>query len=114
MCWIEDSLLAGNCLTGLSVVRGGFVSLSACDVTENGHSRPIMIEDQHDVFNQNALQSALQGATIRGGVVEGPIKNNYNPTYHQSNGEHDKVVFKGGMWRGISDIQTQILHNTRR
>ena len=109
MCWIEDSLLAGNCLTGLSVVRGGFVSLSACDVTENGHSRPILIEDQHDLLNQNALQ----GVTIRGGVVEGPIKNNYNPNYHESNEEHDKVIFKGGLWRGISDIQTHILHNTR-
>ena len=92
MCWIDDSLLAGNCLTGLSVVRGGFVSLSASDITENGHSTPILIEDAHDVHDA----TTLQGISIRGGVVEGPIKNNY--TSLQGN-DGKKKMFKGGVVR---------------
>lgn len=72
MCWIDDTLLAGNCLTGLSVVRGGFVSLSGSDITVNGHTPPILIEDAYDV-----REGALATSNIRGGVVEGPLKNNY-------------------------------------
>ena len=101
MCWIDDSLLAGNCLTGLSVVRGGFVSLSGSDITENGHTAPILIEDAHDVRDA----TRLQGISIRGGVVEGPAKNNYTSLKHDimvgnANGEETKHVFKGGVVRG--------------
>jgi len=91
MCWVDDSLLAGNCLTGLSVVRGGFVSLSASDITENG-STPILIEDAHDVLARTRLQGPV---SIRGGVVEGPIQNNF--TSLQSDGK--KKLFKGGVIR---------------
>lgn len=51
MAWIEDTLVAGNSLTGLSVVRSGFVNLSGSDVTENGggHEEQVMVEDLHDV-----------------------------------------------------------------
>jgi len=84
----DDSLCAGNCLTGLSVVRGGFVSLSASDITENG-STPILIEDAHDV--RDAFRMRGQGISIRGGVVEGPEKNNF--TSLQSDGK--KMMFGG-------------------
>jgi len=74
MCWIEDTLIASNCLTGTSVVRNGFLSLSGCDITQNtGNGHPISIEDEHDVGNNR-----LQGARIRGGVVEGPRHNDYS------------------------------------
>ena len=97
MAWIENSLLAGNSLTGLSVVRSGFVNLSACDVTENGqtaslNSDPIMIEDAHDVRDA----SRLQGISIRGGVVEGPIVNNYS-SLASSDGKRQH--YKGGVIR---------------
>lgn len=91
MCWIEDSLLAGNSLTGLSVVRGGFVSLSASDITEN--SNPILIEDAHDV--RDATRMNGQGIRIRGGVVEGPVKNNFTSLQ----GDGNKKLFKGGVVR---------------
>ena len=73
MCWIEDSCIALNGLSGASVVRNGFLSLSGCDIaSSNSHpSQPILIEDDHDVNNGE------QGARIRGGVIEGPQKNNY-------------------------------------
>ena len=80
MCWIDDSLLAGNCLTGLSVVRGGFVSLSGSDVTENGQqvaAPPVLIEDAHDDRATNIRMQQGGPVSIRGGVVEGPVKNNY-------------------------------------
>ena len=102
MCWIDDSLLAGNCLTGLSVVRGGFVSLSGSDITENGHTAPILIEDAHDVRDA----TRLQGISIRGGVVEGPVKNNYTSLKQDiimvgnADGEETKHIFKGGVVRG--------------
>ena len=35
---------------------------------------PILIEDAHDVRDGPNLQL---GVSIRGGVVEGPVKNNY-------------------------------------
>lgn len=75
MCWIEDF----NSLSGASVVRNGFLSLSGCDVAQgssNSHpSQPILIEDDHDV--NNTRNNGEQGARIRGGVIEGPQKNNY-------------------------------------
>ena len=76
MCWMEDSLIASNCFTGMSVVRNGFVSLSGCDIPANDGNRvghPISIEDDHDILNNR-----LQGARIRGGVVEGPRPNDYS------------------------------------
>jgi len=103
MCWVDDSLLAGNCLTGLSVVRGGFVSLSGSDVTENGQQAaapPILIEDAHDVraYTNNRMQ---QGGpvSIRGGVVEGPKKNNYTSLRLDVDDDIRHVV-NGGMLRG--------------
>ena len=100
MCWIDDSLLAGNCLTGLSVVRGGFVSLSGSDITENGHTAPILIEDAHDVRDA----SRLQGISIRGGVVEGPAKNNYTSLKQDmvdnADADETKHILKGGVVRG--------------
>ena len=77
MCWIEDSCIALNCLTGASVVRNGFLSLSGCDIASSSShpSQPILIEDDHDV--NNPRNNGDQGARIRGGVIEGPQKNNY-------------------------------------
>ena len=100
MCWIDDSLLAGNCLTGLSVVRGGFVSLSGSDVTLNGQqvaAPPILIEDAHDVRDTNRMQ---QGGpvSIRGGVVEGPVKNNY--TSRREDNDVEACIVNGGILRG--------------
>lgn len=92
MSFVDNSLVAGNCLTGISVVRGGFVSLSESDITENG-STPILIEDAHDVRDA----SRLRGITIRGGVVEGPNKNNYTSIRAD---ENEKVkLFRGGVVR---------------
>jgi len=101
MCWVDDSLLAGNCLTGLSVVRGGFVSLSGSDVTENGQQAaapPILIEDTHDVrANTNNRMQQGGPVSIRGGVVEGPVKNNYTSMRLEVDEEH---VVNGGILRG--------------
>lgn len=48
---IKDTLLAGNCLTGISVVRHGCVHICGCDVTTNGQE-PIVVfdspNDNHD------------------------------------------------------------------
>lgn len=98
MCWIDDSLIAGNCLTGLSVVRGGFVSVSASDVTDNG-STPILIEDAHDVREHGLLVPRLH---IRGGVVEGPLPNNYTSVQGGGDGrqrEEERRLCRGGAVR---------------
>jgi len=102
MCWIDDSLLSGNCLTGLSVVRGGFVSLSGSDFTENGQQAaapPILIEDAHDVRanTNNRMQQQGGPVSIRGGVVEGPVKNNYTSMRLEVDEGH---VVNGGILRG--------------
>ena len=90
VCWIEDTLLAGNSLTGLSVVRSGLVNISSSDILENGQAEPILIEDAHDA------QHGLNGMETRGGVVEGPMTNNFSPT---SGGEGEQPLFKGGKVR---------------
>ena len=76
------------------------------DVTENGHQAtapPILIEDAHDVCatNNNRMQ---QGGpvSIRGGVVEGPVKNNYTSRQAVDIDDNDveAYVVNGGMLRG--------------
>jgi hypothetical protein len=67
--FVENSLVSGNSLTGVSIVRGGGVIISGCDVTENG-SEPILVED-----------SFLPTGRVNRrpfGVEEGPMKNNYS------------------------------------
>jgi len=101
MCWIDDSLLAGNCLTGLSVVRCGFVSLSGSDITENGQQAaapPVLIEDAHDVRATNNRMHQGGPVSIRGGVVEGPVKNNY--TSMRLVDDDERYVVHGGLLRG--------------
>ena len=101
MCWVDDSLLAGNCLTGLSVVRGGFVSLSGSDITENGQqaAAPILIEDAHDVRANTNNRMQQQGpVSIRGGVVEGPVKNNYTSLKLEVD-DDERCVINGGLLR---------------
>jgi len=104
MCWVDDSLLAGNCLTGLSVVRGGFVSLSGSDVTDNGQqvtAPPILIEDAHDVrANTNNRMQQGGPVSIRGGVVEGPVKNNFTSRQLVDDKNDEGHVVNGGILRG--------------
>ena len=113
MCWVDDSLLAGNCLTGLSVVRGGFVSLSGTDVTENGQqvaAPPILIEDAHDVrATNNRMQQQGGPVSIRGGVVEGPLKNNYTSRQLVDEKHDEEYVVNGGKLRdgGTTSLWTR-------
>ena len=95
MAWIEDSLIAGNFLTGVSVVRSGFLNLSGSDVTENGggQEEQIMVEDIHDVRDQVHLNG---GVSIRGGLMEGPLPNNFTSGM---NADNINMVYKGGKVR---------------
>mmetsp|Transcript_6945 Transcript_6945/g.14961 ORF Transcript_6945/g.14961 Transcript_6945/m.14961 type:complete len:550 (-) Transcript_6945:3297-4946(-) len=92
--FLDDNLIAGNSLTGLSVVRSGFVHLSGCDITGNGHSNPILVEDAHDLRDVNRLQ----GIGISGGLVEGPTKNNFASLTIGGDEGSSKIV-KGGPLR---------------
>lgn len=69
---VENSLVAGNSLTGLSIVRGGGVIISGCDVTENG-SEPILVEDGMGLEPPGPLQNRRPI-----GVEQGPVRNNYS------------------------------------
>jgi hypothetical protein len=107
MCWIDDTLIASNCLTGTSVVRNGFLSLSGCDITENGaNGHPIAIEDEHDVGNNR-----LQGARIRGGVVEGPRQNNYSNSKRYQEKLRDGAAFSYGLMAPMAEEELlNLLH----
>ena len=78
MAWMEDTLISGNSLTGISVVRSGVLNLSGSDITGNGHEhgkeQQIMIEDLHGVRDQ-VRQNGI--VNIRGDLMEGPLANNY-------------------------------------
>ena len=97
MAWIEDSLIAGNSLTGVSVVRSGFLNLSGSDITENGDGdeEQIMVEDIHDVRDQVHLNGAV---SIRGGLMEGPLPNNFTSRMDIGN---INIVYKGGKIRSV-------------
>jgi len=69
--FVENSLVAGNSLTGLSIVCGGGVIVSGCDITENG-SDPILVED---FFDHDRTMSRNRRPI---GVEEGLVKNNYS------------------------------------
>ena len=71
-CLVEDTLIAANSLTGLSVVRGGSVRLSGCDVLSNG-ADPVSVEDAHDMLR--GIAGGGGDLAVRGGVAEGPISN---------------------------------------
>ena len=55
---VDNCLLSKNSLTGLSVVRGGNIKISSCDIIDNG-DEPFTIEDAHDVFL--GLAEGIQG-----------------------------------------------------
>ena len=104
ICWVDDSLLAANSLSGISVVRSGFVSLSGSDITENGIA-PYLIEDMYDVVDAARLHG--EGVSIRGGLVEGPQMNNFASIYAPA-GKNAKL-FKCGAIRDGGTLVAQLL-----
>ena len=61
-----------------SVVRGGHVQISRCDIADNG-AEPVTVQDAHDM-HLGADESRL--AAVRGGIID-LGENNYN-TIHPS------------------------------
>lgn len=98
MAWMEDTLISGNSLTGISVVRSGVLNLSGSDITGNGHEhgkeQQIMIEDLHDVRDQ-VRQNGI--VNIRGDLMEGPLANNYVSRKSCKSSE----IHKGGLIRAV-------------
>ena len=82
---VQDCMVAGNSLTGLSVVRGGRVHLLSCDVTENG-TDPIAIEDTY--VNTIDLGNIIDHQP-RGGVYIGNNDNNFESISHHLAGNDD-------------------------
>jgi hypothetical protein len=81
--------------------------LSGCDITENGaNGHPIAIEDEHDVGNNR-----LQGARIRGGVVEGPRQNNYSNSKRYQEKLRDGAAFSYGLMAPMAEEELlNLLH----
>lgn len=63
---IEDTLVASNSLTGISVVREGFVRIGKSDIILNG-TEPIEVADALDIQN---LNFGTDMSTIRGGILD--------------------------------------------
>lgn len=72
---IDNCLLAGNCLTALSVVRGGMAQIQNCDLMNNG-SDALTVHEINDLHLQNepGFQQLLQGGieVLGGGNNLGP------------------------------------------
>ena len=67
---------------------------------------PILIEDAHDVRDGPNLQL---GVSIRGGVVEGPVKNNYTSlksadTSDENDDKNEWHILKGGAIRDVGSM----------
>ena len=63
---IENSFLAGNSLSALSVVRGGTCRVRDCDLVANG-SEAVLYEEANDVLLQ--IHPLFQNS-IRGGIYD--------------------------------------------
>jgi hypothetical protein len=91
--FIENSLVAGNSLTGVSIVRGGGVMISGCDVTENG-SEAILVEESFETRGEVNRRPI--------GVEEGPAKNTYSSRSNDAPSLQDvihSITEFGGMVR---------------
>ncbi len=80
MCLVKNSLIAGNSLTGLSVVRGGHAKLSLCHIIDNG-SEALTFQDDHDVFlgfdpGRFMIRGGVEdcGNNTLGGSVDHPLQ----------------------------------------
>ncbi len=80
MCFVQNSLIAGNSLTGLSVVRGGHAKLSQCHIIDNG-SEALTFQDDHDVFlgfdpGRFMIRGGVEdcGDNTLGGSVDHPLQ----------------------------------------
>eukprot|EP00978_Attheya_sp_CCMP212_P007662 scaffold17774_cov44-Attheya_sp.AAC.4 len=74
---IEDCLVGGNNLTGISVVRRGTVLLVESDVTENG-TEPVANEDLNDFpYLVNEVDLPFSTRSLQGGILDGSIGNNF-------------------------------------
>ena len=65
---LDNSLVAGSCLTGLTAVRGGGVTLSGCDFAENG-SEAISTEDSFlaERAALNEVEEDMEGGVSQNG-----------------------------------------------
>lgn len=63
---LKNTLVASNSLTGLSVVRGGLVQISECDIADNG-SQAVTLVDIHDM---NAEIGHMHLNDIHGSLVD--------------------------------------------
>ena len=92
---VTDCVMYGHSLTGLSVVRGGRVQLSACDITDNGHE-PISVEDAFAgiVGDENAQ---------RGSARVGIDDNNFESIREQAaNKSQIDIVIHGSRVRSVN------------
>ena len=82
-------------MTGLSVVRGGRVQLSACDITDNGHE-PISVEDAFaGIVGDENVQ--------RGGIYVGKDDNNFESIREQATNESQTdIIIHGSRVRNIN------------
>ena len=71
---IDNCLISGNSLSGISVVRQGTVRISDCDITENEGGEPVLTQDQGDQD-----QDDLRELSTLGGVLFGPLPSNSMP-----------------------------------
>ena len=58
---VADTLVAGNCLTGLCLVKNGLAHLSGCDVTENGTGPMVEITEETGSVRRTPNTRRLNG-----------------------------------------------------
>lgn len=75
---IQNTLMAGNSLSALSVVRGGSSNVKDCDLIENG-SDPAMVQEINDAFLQTHpdFQNMIGGSItdLGGNILGHPVHN---------------------------------------
>merc|ERR1711862_71153 len=111
-------MIACNSLTGLSVVRGGRVQLSACDVIQNG-TDPISIEDHfvpntyennNDFRNQHFFPE--NNSRILAGVDENNFEYIEEDDTDQEDMQNENCTFIHG--NRMRDFNPAFIHSVHR
>jgi hypothetical protein len=71
---IRNILLAGNCLTGLSVVRHGMVHISGSDITGNGQEPIVVFDESNESADGGVYEHSNNFETVPPEGTEGLLR----------------------------------------
>jgi len=102
---VSNCLVGGNSLTALTVVRSGEVTLQLCDITQNGRTPQITVDEVNSEHSAGLLHEADLRSVTGSSIVRKFITNNYNSLKTEDvNGMWPHGVLYGGRVRNAPRV----------